>query len=231
MIGIIGAMDIEVEGLISAMGNKEEKKISGIVFHSGKIGDKECVVAKCGVGKVNAAVCTQTMILEYQPECIINTGIGGATSLETKIGDVVIATEVVQHDMDTTALGDAPATLFLHNGEYDKIPCDKALSEKIISACKSCGIEPRLGIVATGDRFIAGNGERIKLNKSFGAIVCEMEGGSIGQVCFINDMPFTILRSISDSMSDEEDSVEYMTFCKSSAQKSVTVLKKFLTEQ
>ena len=133
--------------------------------------------------------------------------------------------------MDTTALGDAPATLFLHNGEYDKIPCDKALSEKIISACKSCGIEPRLGIVATGDRFIAGNGERIKLNKSFGAIVCEMEGGSIGQVCFINDIPFTILRSISDSMSDEEDSIEYMTFCKSSAQKSVTVLKKFLTEQ
>ena len=80
MIGIIGAMDIEVEGLISAMSNEEEKKISGIVFHSGKIGDKECVVAKCGVGKVNAAVCTQTMILEYQPECIINTGIGGATS-------------------------------------------------------------------------------------------------------------------------------------------------------
>ena len=79
MIGIIGAMDIEVEGLISAMSNEEEKKISGIVFHSGKIGDKECVVAKCGVGKVNAAVCTQTMILEYQPECIINTGIGGAT--------------------------------------------------------------------------------------------------------------------------------------------------------
>ena len=91
MIGIIGAMDIEVEGLISAMSNKEEKKISGIVFHSGKIGDKECVVAKCGIGKVNAALCTQTMILEYQPECIINTGIGGATSLETKIGDVVIA--------------------------------------------------------------------------------------------------------------------------------------------
>ena len=103
MIGIIGAMDIEVEGLISAMSNKEEKKISGIVFHSGKIGDKECVVAKCGIGKVNAAVCTQTMILEYQPECIINTGIGGATSLETKIGDVVIATEVVQHDMASMA--------------------------------------------------------------------------------------------------------------------------------
>ena len=226
MIGIIGAMDIEVEGLISAMSDKEERKISGIVFHSGKIGGKECVVAKCGVGKVNAAVCTQTMILEYKPKCIINTGIGGAASFETKIGDVVIATAVVQHDMDTTALGDAPAMLFLHNGEYDKIPCDKALSEKIISAC----IEPKLGIAATGDRFIAGNDERIKLNSSFGAVVCEMEGGSIGQVCFINDVPFTILRSISDSMSDEDDSVEYMTFCKSSAEKSVAVLKKFLSE-
>lgn len=230
MIGIIGAMDIEVEGLISAMSDKEERKISGIVFHSGKIGGKECVVAKCGVGKVNAAVCTQTMILEYKPKCIINTGIGGATSFETKIGDVVIATAVVQYDIDTTALGDAPAMLFLHNGEYDKIPCDKALSEKIISACKSCGIEPKLGIAATGDRFIAGNDERIKLNSSFSAVVCEMEGGSIGQVCFINDVPFTILRSISDSMSDEDDSIEYMTFCKSSAEKSVAVLKKFLSE-
>lgn len=230
MIGIIGAMDIEVEGLISTMTDKEEKKISGIVFHSGKIGGKDCVVAKCGIGKVNAAVCTQTMILEYKPDCIINTGIGGATSLETTVGDVVIATEVVQHDMDTTALGDTPAMLFLHNGDYDKLPCDKTLSEKIISACKSCGIEPKLGITATGDRFIAGNDERIKLNKSFGAIACEMEGGSIGQVCFINDVPFTILRSISDSMSDEDDSVEYMTFCKSSAEKSVAVLKKFLSE-
>lgn len=230
MIGIIGAMDIEVDGLISAMTRKEEKKISGIIFHSGKIGSKECVVAKCGIGKVNAAVCTQTMILEYSPECIINTGIGGATSLETTVGDVVIATEVVQHDMDTTALGDTPAMLFLHNGNYDKIPCDNIISNKIISACKSCGIEPKSGIIATGDRFIAGNNERIRLNKQFGAIVCEMEGGSIGQVCFINDVPFTILRSISDSMSDDDDSIEYLTFCKSSAEKSVAVLKKFLVE-
>lgn len=228
MIGIIGAMDIEVEGLISAMTDKQKRKISGITFCSGTIGKNECVVAKCGVGKVNAAVCAQTMILEYSPECIINTGIGGATSLKTKIGDVVIASEVVQHDMDTTALGDPPATLFLHNGNYNKIPCNKALSARMVAACESCGIEPQIGIAATGDRFIAGNDERIKLNSRFDAIVCEMEGGSIGQVCFINDIPFTILRSISDSMSDEDDSIEYMTFCKSSAEKSVAVLKKFL---
>lgn len=228
MIGIIGAMDIEVEGLIATMTDKQERKISGITFYSGIIGKRKCVVAKCGIGKVNAAVCTQTMIIEYSPKCIINTGIGGATSNDTKIGDVVIATEVIQHDMDTTALGDPPAMLFLHNGNYDKIPCDKALSSKMISACENCGIKPKTGIAVTGDRFIAGNDERTMLNKRFGATVCEMEGGSIGQVCFINDIPFAILRSISDSISDEDDSIEYMTFCKSSAEKSIAVLKEFL---
>lgn len=228
MIGIIGAMDIEVDGLIAVMTDTTEKIISGITFYSGTIGKNRCVVAKCGVGKVNAAVCAQTMILEYSPRCVINTGIGGATSLKTKVGDVVVATEVVQHDMDTTALGDPPAMLFLHNGNYDKIPCDKALSDEIISACKDCGIEPKTGIAVTGDRFIAGNDERAKLNSCFGAVVCEMEGGSIGQVCFINNVPFTILRSISDSMSDEDDSIEYMTFCKSSAERSVAVLRRFL---
>lgn len=228
MIGIIGAMDIEVEGLIAVMGEKNERKISGISFFSGTIGENECVVAKCGIGKVNAAVCTQTMILEYSPKYIINTGIGGATSLETSICDVVVASEVVQHDMDTTALGDPPATLFLHSGSYDKIPCDKTLCENIIAACRACGIEPKTGIVATGDRFIAGKEEKSSLNARFGAVVCEMEGGSIGQVCFINNVPFTILRSISDSMSDEDDSVEYTKFCKDSAERSVAVIKKLL---
>ncbi len=228
MTGIIGAMDVEVEGLIAAMTDREKRKLSGITFHSGRIGKSECVVAKCGIGKVNAAVCSQTMILEYSPECIINIGIGGATSLETKTGDVVVAADVVQHDMDTTALGDPPATLFLHNGSYDRIPCDKALTAKILSACEVCGIKPKVGTAATGDRFISGNDERLRLNKLFGAVVCEMEGGSIGQVCFINDVPFAILRSISDSMSGEDDSVEYMTFCESAAQRSVEVLKRFL---
>ncbi len=228
MTGIIGAMDVEVEGLISAMTDRTERKLSGITFHSGKIGKSECIVAKCGIGKVNAAVCAQTMILEYSPECIINTGIGGATSLETKVGDVVVVTDVVQHDMDTTAIGDPPAMLFLHNGSYDRIPCDRALTERIISACEACGIEPKVGTAATGDRFISGNDERLKLNTMFDAVVCEMEGGSIGQVCFINDVPFAILRSISDSMSGGDDSVEYMAFCRAAAQRSVEVLKMFL---
>lgn len=228
MIGIIGAMDIEVDGLISAMAERTENRLSGITFHSGRIGKSECVVAKCGIGKVNAAVCTQTMILEYSPEYIINTGIGGATSLGTRVGDVVAVTDVVQHDMDTTAIGDPPAMLFMHNGSCDRIPCDRALTDRIISACEDCGIEPKIGTAATGDRFISGNAERLRLNTLFGAVVCEMEGGSIGQVCFINDVPFAILRSISDSVSDGDDGVEYMTFCKGAAKRSVEVLKRFL---
>lgn len=230
MIGIIGAMDIEVLSLLSSMDNKTEETVSGIVFTQGELYGKKCVVAKCGIGKVNAAVCTQTMILRYNPSCIINTGVGGATSLKTSIGAVVVASGVVQHDMDTTALGDEPATLFLHNGSYTLLECDKALAEKICSACSNTGVSPVRGIAATGDRFISGREERQSLERRFNAVVCEMEGGSIGQVCFINGVPFALLRSISDSMSDTDDAVEYNTFCKTAAENSVNVIKEFLKQ-
>ena len=106
MLGIIGAMDIEVNDIIAKMENPEEKTISSIKFTSGTINGTQCVIAKCGIGKINAAVCTQTMILEYQPDKILNTGIAGSTSNKTHIGSVVIADKVIQHDFDTTALGD-----------------------------------------------------------------------------------------------------------------------------
>lgn len=229
MIGIIGAMDMEVNGLIEKMSDKKTEIISSTAFTYGKINGKECVVAKCGIGKVNAAVATQTMILKYNPEMIINTGVGGSTSLKTHIGHVVIADKVVQHDMDTTALGDEPATLFLPNESIVYIPCDTKLVEKLKKACVKAGENNfNVGTVATGDKFITGNESRNALNKSFNAIACEMEGGSIGQVCYLNKIPFAVLRSISDSMSDEDDAVEYSAFSKAAAEKSVKIISAFL---
>ena len=228
MIGLIGAMDIEVNGITERMTDKSTEIISGIRFTRGKLGNTECVTAKCGIGKVNAAVCAQTMILTYHPECIINTGIAGSTCRKTHIGHVVIAKAVIQHDMDTTIIGDRPAELFLHDEKIVEIPCSDELIAKLENACERVGEKNHVtGIVATGDQFIGGNEKRTSLNERFGAIACEMEGGSIGQVCRINKLPFAVLRCISDSMSSEEDCIEYSTFSRLAADKTIDIITEF----
>ncbi len=229
MTGIIGAMAIEVNGLIEKMTDIHTEIISGITYTTGMMDQHSCVVAQCGIGKVNAAVAAQTMILRYHPDRIINTGIGGSTSQKTHIGYVVIAENVVQHDMDTTIIGDQPGELFLPQEKIVYIPCCDALIQELTKACDSIGETNYLvGTVATGDQFISGHENRLRLNERFGAVACEMEGGSIGQVCRINGVPFAILRSISDSMSEEDDAVEYASFSRSAAQKSIDILTAWL---
>ena len=229
MIGIIGAMEIEVNGIISNMTDVKTEWISGSAYTSGKIEGRECVVVKCGIGKVNAAVAAQTMILKYKPDMIINTGVGGSTSLNTHIGYVVIAESVIQHDMDTTAIGDKRGTIFLPEGNIDYIPCSKEIVKRLEKACESIGETHQVtGTVATGDQFITGNEKRSALNENFNAIACEMEGGSIGQVCYLNQVPFGIVRAISDSMSEEDDSVEYSVFSQSAAKKSINIIVEFI---
>ena len=229
MIGIIGAMDIEISGIIAEMTEKKTEIISGSAYTSGKIHGKECVVVKCGIGKVNAAVAAQTLILKYSPDMVINTGVGGSTSLNTHIGYVVIAENVIQHDMDTTAIGDKRGTIFLPEGNIDYIPCDKDVVARIKQSCERIGETHYVtGTVATGDQFITGNERRSALNEDFNAIACEMEGGSIGQVCYMNEVPFGIIRAISDSMSEEDDAVEYAVFSKSAAKKSIDIIIDFV---
>lgn len=230
MLGIIGAMDIEVKGIIEKMESPEEKNISGMKFTSGKICGTDCVIAKCGIGKVNAAMCAQTMILLYHPEKIINTGIAGSTCGATHIGSVVIGKKVVQHDFDTVALGDEKGTLFLPEENIVYIPCDPQLCDELADACAALGdIDFTTGNIATGDLFVATRPQRAKLNSKFEAIACEMEGGSIGQVCYINKVPFCVLRSISDdSSSDEGAEVEYSTFARSAAEKAIEILMAYI---
>ena len=229
MIGIIGAMEIEVSGIIAEMTDRTTDWISGNAYTKGKISGKECVVVKCGIGKVNAAVAAQTLILKYRPDMIINTGVGGSTSLNTHIGYVVIAENVIQHDMDTTAIGDKRGTVFLPEGNIDYIPCDKEVVTRIKQSCENIGeMHYVIGTVATGDQFITGNVRRSALNEDFNAIACEMEGGSIGQVCYLNKVPFGIIRAISDSMSEEDDAVEYSIFSKTAAKKSIEIIIEFV---
>lgn len=221
MIGIIAAMDVEIEGIRARLAEPDVRTVSGIAYISGKLLGKDCVIARCGVGKVNAAVCTQTMILLYHPDFIINTGAAGGIGEDIRIGDIVVADYVVQHDMDTTALGDEKG--LISGPDIVKIPCAKDLMEKIQQAAKSLDVRVHVGTVATGDQFI-GSADKLKgISEDFGASACEMEGASIGQVCYLNGVAFGIIRAISDN-ADSTAHMDFPQFVKMAAEQSVRLL-------
>ena len=225
MIGIIGAMQTEVDLLISKIEDAKTKNISGIDFVSGKISGREVVVAKCGIGKVFAALSAQTMILEYGVELLINTGVGGAISSDLEIGDIAVSDFVVQHDMDTTALGD-PAGL-ISGINVVKIAADGDIIASLCTAAERKGARYLVGTIASGDTFISSAEKKKKIADTFGAVVCEMEGAAIGQVCYVNRVPFCVVRAVSDK-ADGSSGVDYMTFVASAAKKNANVLLEFL---
>lgn len=226
MIGIIGAMDIEVQNLKNAVTEKQVKTVSGIDFVSGKIHGTEVVIAKAGVGKVNAAVCAQTMILLYNPEAVINTGVAGSLSSKVGVGDIVIATATVQHDMDTSSLGDPIG--FISGIDMVELPCDTLVYKKLLqSAEKIDNIKIESGIIASGDVFLNSSDLKEKIVERFGAVAGEMEGASIGQVCVINHTPYCVLRAISDN-ADGSSHVDYPTFVSRAAEVSTNIMLEFL---
>lgn len=228
MIGIIGALHEEVAALKSLAEHPEEKTVSGITYIIGKIAGRDCVVAQCGIGKVNAAVCAQTMILRFAPSAVINCGIAGALRPGLQVGDIVIGKDVVQYDMDTTAFGDRPGQLELGDESIVEIPCDQALYGELGRVCAEIHAgHSVLGRIATGDRFVSGREERLHIAKAFGADACEMEGGAIGHVCRLNHVPFAILRSISDSM-EQNEAVDYLRFKQQAAQAASSLITAFL---
>ena len=198
--GIIGAMSEEVEKLISEMHETDCQKIGGTEFHVGKLCGKNVIVAECGIGKVNAAMCAQTMITHFGATAIINTGVAGTLSTDVGIGDIVISTETVQHDYDYTEMGYAPGEI--PNVGTVAIKADDKLRETAAEAISrtAFGTEVFQGRVCTGDQFIAGEEEMKKITDVFGGLCCEMEGGAIAQVCFLNKVPFVIVRAISDDV-------------------------------
>lgn len=226
MIGFIGAMDIEVNSLISILENKTLTKISGINFYKGVLYGKDVIIAKCGVGKVNAAVCAQTMILTYNPDVIINTGVAGTLSEKLSIYDVAIATDVVQHDMDTSPLGDPVGLISGIN--LVKIPCDIRISQLLYnSTSKLENTHCELGTIASGDQFLNSNNAKKRITDNFNAIAGEMEGASIGHVAYLNNIPFSVLRVISDNACGESN-IDYPKFCEIAAQKSIEICKNFI---
>ncbi len=225
MIGIIGAMRAEVDALIEKLENKKCENISGIPFYTGILQGKEAVIAPCGVGKVFAAMCAQSMILHFAPEYILHTGVAGALDGDLSVGDIVLAESMVQHDMDTSPLGDPKG--LISGIDLVHLPCDDALRNKMTIAAASLGLACTTGVVATGDRFIASPEEKQRIADEFGAHACEMEGGAIAQVCYVNGTPLCVLRAISDSAKGD-GAMEYPVFLTLAAENAVKLILEFL---
>ncbi len=224
MIGIICAMNKEASGIIENMTDVTREEISGVTFNRGKINGKDCVVAVCGIGKVFAALCAQTMILTYSPSLIINSGVAGGLHPSLKVCDITVATSLVQHDMDTSAIGDPKGHISGIN--IINIPTDKDATSRLTTAAESCGINVISGVIATGDKFIASSEDKRSIVDNFSAIACEMEGGAIAQVCYVNKTPVCVMRAISDG-GDDSASLDYPTFAKLASEQSVKVIMKF----
>ena len=225
LVGIIGAMNIEVDGLKALISNPKEETFGKITFVSGKMFGHDVVVAKSGVGKVFSAICAQTMILKYSPVCIINSGIAGALNKSLGVLDAVIADKVVQYDVDLTPVGcDLGCLPEIHKVFLE---CDENIRDRLFDAASCIAERAITGIVATGDSFVASSEKNEQLRTLFGADACEMEGGSIGQVCFSNDVPFGILRTISDG-GNEDARLSYERFEELAAKQAIAIIGAFI---
>lgn len=226
MIGIIGAMEAETNALIAAIEEPKTECISGITYVSGRLCGREAVVATCGIGKVYAAICAQTMILRYAPTLIVNTGVAGTLCEELGIGDVAVATELVQHDMDTSPIGDPVGLVSGINKIY--FEADSNSVDKFSEILATQGINAVKGRIASGDQFVARAEVKDRIRSQFGAIACEMEGAAIAHVAAVNRVPVAVLRTISDS-ADGDAVSDYPAFVGEAAARSVSVLLAFLS--
>ena len=219
--GIIAAMQKEAALLLEKMQEKTETVIGGVTYTAGVLCGRTAVVAVCGVGKVFAALCAQVMILRFSPQYIINTGVAGSLSTALHIGDLVIADGAVQHDMDTSAVGDPVGMLSGINKIL--LPTDETLTKRLKAAAAAVGAQAVGGVVATGDRFVADSAEKRRIVDTFGAVACEMEGGAVAQACFVNGVPFALMRAISDDASGKAQ-MDYPAFADMAARKSAALL-------
>ena len=225
MLGIIGAMDVEVDMLKSMLEDTETQLISGVEFVKGTLHGKKVVAARCGVGKVNAAICAQSMILKYAPDTIINIGVGGSLSNLLNIGDVAIADFVVQSDVDTSPLGDPIG--FISTINIIKIPCSRRVTDLLCECSDKLGLCSVRGTISTSDAFIADSRKKDWLVSNFDAIACEMEGASIGHVCHVNNVEFGVLRAVSDK-ADGSSHMDYGQFCAMAAKNSTAIICEYI---
>ena len=227
MIGIIGAMPIEIENLKSLMTDVKIRKIGKVDYFLGKLNNVDCIAAFSGVGKVNSACCAHTMALIYNVKKIINIGVAGGLLEEMSTGDVVVSNSSVQYDIDTTALGDPLGLISTIN--VINLPSSKFLKEKAIEVLKEHeNLNFYEGKIATGDRFVSKEKELYKIRNDFNSIACDMETASIAQVCYLNDLEFLSLRVISDNINKSNSHFDYEKFKLSSAKLACDIIFKMI---
>ncbi len=226
VVGIIGAMEMEVNGLKERMSAVEVQTISGISFYQGMLCGVRCVVARCGVGKVHAALCTQTMLVHFGVSVVINTGVAGGIGKGVSVGDAVISSGLVQHDFDVSDLGEEKGRISgLDRVVIPATPWLVALAEEKAAQTYDGGVH--VGVIATGDQFIGSPEKLHAIREFFEADACEMEGGAVAQVCFLNDADFVVIRAISDH-ADEQAELSFEQFAPLAAEKSTALLLELL---
>ena len=223
MLGIIGAMDEEVAKLKEKMDDVKVTKVAGMDFYEGKLKNHPVVVVRSGIGKVNAGMCAQILALKYNVDAIINTGIAGSLDANINIGDVVLSTDTIEHDMDAVAFG----------YPVGQIPRMDTLSfvadEKLRNIAKEvCNeVNPDISVfegrVVTGDQFVSDKTKKEWLVSTFAGSCTEMEGAAIGHAAYLNGIPFLIIRAISDK-ADDSATVDYPTFEAKAIDHSVRLL-------
>ena len=226
--GIIGAMEEEVASLKEALTDSKTTTIAGMEFCEGKLEGEDVVVVQCGIGKVNAGICANTLINNFVCTRIINTGVAGSLDNQIDIGDIVISTDAVQHDFTVEAIGFAKGEI-PYTGLY-AFPADEAMRKEAVEAVSASAPEVNVfeGRVCSGDQFISSKEQRDKINSDFGGICCEMEGGAIAQVCYLNETPYVIIRAISDK-ADESEEMNYEDFKEEAARNCAAIVRYMIT--
>lgn len=222
VVGIIGAMEEEITIVKDQMKVERIEKKAGMEFFKGNFHGKDIVAVKSGIGKVNAAVCTQILVDDFNVDLVINTGVAGAVNEKINPGDVVISTDLIQHDVDASVFG----------YEIGQIPRMNVLSfkadEKLVNlaidaAAKLNEYKVFKGRIISGDQGIGSLEKKKYFKEKFDAYAVEMEGAAIGQTCYINDIPFVVIRSISDRADGNAD-MDYDTFVNIAIDNSIVIL-------
>ena len=228
-IGIIGAMDNEVRTLIQMMDIEKTVEKASLKFYIGKLEGKDIVLVQCGIGKVNAALCAQILISEFGVDAVVNTGVAGAIHSSLDVNDIVISTEAIQYDVDATAFGYKKGQI--PQMENSVFKADEKLMETAyqssLEQAKGEDFKIVKGRVVTGDIFISSKELKDELDNDFNAYCGEMEGGAIAHACTVNNVPFVIIRAMSDK-ADGSANVTYDEFVVEAAENSKDIVLKML---
>ncbi len=227
MLGIIGAMDEEVNKLKEVMENVEICSKASMDFYKGIMNGKDVVVVRSGIGKVNAGICTQILVDLYSVDAVINTGIAGSLNPSIDIGDIVLSTDTVQHDMDATGFGYALGVI--PRMETSVFKADERLRKLAKEACVRVNRDVKIfeGRVVSGDQFVSDKAKKEYISDNFDGFCTEMEGAAIAQAAYLNNIPFLIIRAISDK-ADDSATVDYPTFEAKAIENSVRLVKEMV---